>query len=139
MRNQVLADAAVRLFKDGDTFAVIGSKLGITRSAVSGIVLRARKKGLLPPSGNIADPRVVRHKQKMPDPVVISDDPAKTEPLGCRFIYGDPGITHWNFCQEPQREGSSYCDHHYRKTTIVGSAINNATIKSDLWPRRAKA
>jgi len=42
------------------------------------------------------------------------DDLDPHEPMGCRFIIGDPGpFSEWTYCQAPQAEGSPYCAAHH--------------------------
>ncbi len=40
------------------------------------------------------------------------------EPVGCRWIDGDPR-GNWSFCQAHQRPDSSYCEHHHSRTRIT--------------------
>lgn len=48
------------------------------------------------------------------------DDP-NHEPRGCRYIFGGVGEPEgWAYCQEPQKQGSSYCPEHYA-ICVVGT------------------
>lgn len=43
------------------------------------------------------------------------------EPVGCRWIDGDTRGA-WSFCQDTQRDGSSYCEMHHGKAYQRGTA-----------------
>ena len=36
------------------------------------------------------------------------------DPTGCRYIIGDTKEKDWRYCQQDQREESSYCDEHHK-------------------------
>lgn len=41
--------------------------------------------------------------------------PGPREPVGCRWIDGDPKRPGWRYCQDQAQPGSAYCaDHHAR-------------------------
>lgn len=47
--------------------------------------------------------------------------PHPTDPVGCRWIDGDPRSPDWRFCQKATAPGRSYCPHHaeraYKRVT----------------------
>lgn len=40
------------------------------------------------------------------------------DPIGCRWIDGDPKLTDWSYCQRVQRADSPYCNEHHRRAYV---------------------
>lgn len=38
--------------------------------------------------------------------------PHPKDPVGCRYVHGDPPGLDWHYCQKPQHAGSPYCADH---------------------------
>lgn len=70
----------------------------------------------------VAPDKPARQRRKAPATEESAVDPH--DPVGCRWITGDLRQT-WSFCQAPQREGSSYCEHHHLR-----SRAGRATLES---------
>lgn len=60
------------------------------------------------------------------------------DPVGCRYIEGDPhGV--WSYCQETQREGSSYCERHHARCFRRASDAEAREIRAVLRKMRRAA
>lgn len=89
---------------------------------------------------------IARDVVSIPSPVELEKQP-KThfrnalidphEPVGCRWIDGDPRAV-WSFCQDTQRGGSVYCERHHREAYQRGTAAE-AMLKAKDHPRAAAA
>jgi hypothetical protein len=106
------------LVAQGVTFAVIAEQLGTTKSAIAGLVGRARAQGEA--RAHIKDVRAELAAAERGEAV-----PGLVERLrwdvvmagGCRWIYGhprpDPGeVADWHWCGAPRVTGLSYCPAH---------------------------
>ncbi|PWC48182.1 hypothetical protein TSA6c_17315 [Azospirillum sp. TSA6c] len=69
-----------------------------------------------------------RPGRKAPAVDVPAVDPH--EPVGCRWITGDIRET-WSYCQAQQREGSSYCEHHHRKSRATRATLEEVQRRAD--------
>ncbi len=89
------------MWSTGISASKIGKQLGITRNAVIG--------------------HVDRHLPKRP-----KWHPGRQEPVGCRFIAGDPAEQGWFFCQKVTAPGRPYCEKHAAQCYLVVEPLNAA-------------
>lgn len=52
------------------------------------------------------------------------DDINPQEPVGCLWIEGDPMEPDWRYCQQPKKEGSSFCPEHHARCYVKNSSLN---------------
>lgn len=68
-------------------------------------------------------------------------DLGRQNPVGCRYIYGDPGVEGWHYCQRNIAPGGKpgsvtnppYCDRHTRVCRVIGRAYSE---RSFAWADR---
>ena len=93
----------------------IAQRLGATKNAVMG---RLSRQGQLKPSKKSTYRRIPGAQVSNSTYQSVMSD---KDFVGCRFIEGEPSpLRRGMFCCAPVDSGSSYCDHHYKRThTIV--------------------
>ena len=128
-------DRVRELYEKGLSYGEIGDRFGVSRSAISGLINRHRKRGWVFARGAGA-PKLTAVRLNTPKkfklPVIAAVEPAKPSSkvplqpetqaefrsvefmdlqLGeCRYPEGDFHIV---FCGQPRRFGSPYCERHH--------------------------
>jgi len=99
----IVAEIA-RLYREGTMMQKeIALRLGISRTAVSNILLRA----------GLTKAAVRRERAARRPPETVA--PVRG---GCRWVYGDPRWPGWHYCGKPlvrDRNRGSWCEEHARK------------------------
>jgi hypothetical protein len=94
---------------------MLGDLLGITKSAVTGHIIRAREANQimvqLPVNKKAKRRRGTLETVRLMPMIVMEEEPGH-KLVGCAFIFGDPGVNPWHYCNEPKERGS-YCAEHY--------------------------
>lgn len=138
----------VALWNRGESMTAIGRALGISRNVVAGVVQRARLRGEQVEArgapANFAAAQKARPKPaKSPPkshqwPAVsgprLSDDPH--DPVGCRWIEGDPGGI-WSYCQRRALPLRSWCAAH-RARVYRPRASKSGSDALDQMPEEAR-
>ena len=92
-------DEIIEMVAKGVPHRQIARELGQTIGQVSGRITRMRKAGKMAASALSAAKSSANRK----------------EPLGCRYITGNPGRGGsgvWHYCQNPTESGAVWCDEH---------------------------
>lgn len=151
-----------KLWEKGYTATEVGKDLGMTRNAVMGQLYRMRMAGVklrgapkrkekvAPPPKPIGMKKAVRKAPAPIKPTVAEikerSNPQPTgkpvplmqlKPLSCRYIVSGWLPKEYMFCNEVQKEGSSYCLYHHYKCYVPKSSIRDLRAKPNDAPAKS--
>lgn len=146
---QITITAILGLWREGRSGGHIAGQFAMSRSAVMGIIDRAKKRGEpglvrvdrysnhVKPEKSRKTRRLKANRPLYPVHIPFMVQLEALEGGQCRWPIGDPKMPDFGFCGRPQADNSSYCAHHHAIAVVNAPAYiwSKKRVLMLPWPR----